>query len=485
MLRAVAVLGACVAMVACDSPSGVGPCTAEGRSTVLVEVRKPSDQLIGTVVPAQGVTVRMEPEVSSNCYPAVTATTDASGIARLDGFSHLAEWRVFVTAPSGYVIPASASTGIPVALPLDTVRATLHFAPNDLEMTFYVSNQLVDCVGAAAQKCMLVKTTPGAAYEFFYEPIEGFTFEPGYLHTLRVVRRRVGLPAADGNLYSWHLVRIVSKTNPDAPPTAPMLQFLQEAPAQIMQAIATNQDLLPRNPTLVAQIQAKITLLQKPGLATEINDLSYFAERTATSSDGRTMRIMTVFTADTMRAGATGSINYLYQALPRLEQFMNLPFPVPLIRIWYGFALGNSGGGGWINMEDRGTYEGRTPSTRLPFDAILAHELAHSYVGNEALTQFLELYIYNTLLNNSTDVSQWTFTRDYVPDASANANVHALLDIYRLIGRDAMMNAYRAIYPLHPPYGSALSTAVRDAFVAAVPQSARTQAAAKLATITF
>jgi hypothetical protein len=48
-----------------------------------------------------------------------------------------------------------------------------------------------------------------------------------------------------------------------------------------------------------------------------------------------------------------------------------------------------------------------------------------------------------------------------------------------------MRRAYRATYPLHPPYGSPLSQPVIDAFVAQIPAAVRDEVAAKLRRITF
>jgi len=135
--------------------------------------------------------------------------------------------------------------------------------------------------------------------------------------------------------------------------------------------------------------------------------------------------------------------------------------------------------------EDRTTYEGRTGSNRLPYDAILCHELGHSYIGSESLTQFLELYAYNVIRTGSTDPQAWIFTRGWTPNLPANQDVAAVLDIYRLIGHDAMRRAYRAIYPLRPPYGQPLSQTVIQAFVAQVPVTLQAQVAEKLAKITF
>jgi hypothetical protein len=45
----------------------------------------------------------------------------------------------------------------------------------------------------------------------------------------------------------------------------------------------------------------------------------------------------------------------------------------------------------------------------------------------------------------------------------------ALLDVYRLVGRDAMARAYRAIYVLAPPYGTMLSAECKQASIDEAP----------------
>jgi hypothetical protein len=186
-----------------------------------------------------------------------------------------------------------------------------------------------------------------------------------------------------------------------------------------------------------------------------------------------------------MRSEAALAVMTLDPVIPLLEEFFARPFPTPAIRVWYGFKIGNTGGGGSIFSEDRTTYEIRTGPNRLPYDAILSHELGHSYIGNESLNQFLELYTYNVNRGGSRIPSTWTFVRGWVPGLAANQDVAAVLDVYQLIGYDAMTRAYRAIQPLNPPYGSALSSSVIQTFVAQVLPEHRSQVTDKLGRVTF
>jgi hypothetical protein len=274
---------------------------------------------------------------------------------------------------------------------------------------------------------------------------------------------------------------------PTIPPglTPALTSMLEGLSAYISQALQTNQDLLPRNPQSTSQLQAKIAILQNPSLGADIINGRRWAEGQATSMNGRVIPIVTVFPVESMRNEATDAVRTLEPVMPLLESFFDTPFPTPVIRVWYGFVIGNTGGGGVIYSEDRSTYEGRTGPSRLPYDAILCHELGHSYIGTESLTQFLELYAYNVIRTGSTDTQSWIFTRGWVPNLPTNQDVAAVLDIYRLIGHDAMRRAYRTIYPLRPPYGQALSQAVIQAFVAQVPVALQAQVTDKLAKVTF
>jgi hypothetical protein len=269
-------------------------------------------------------------------------------------------------------------------------------------------------------------------------------------------------------------------TPPGGSLSATVTAMLDALPAYIASALAENRNLLPLNPQSASYIQAKIAMLQDPNLATAIRTDRRWAE----SASSR-VPIACVFPLESMRSEATVAVSTLEPVLPLLEEFFAKSFPAPAVRVWYGFKIGNSGGGGAIYSEDRTTYETRTGPNRLPFDAILSHELGHSYIGNEALNQFLEVYTYNVIRTGSRVPSAWTFVRNWVPGLATNQDVAAMLDVYQLIGYDAMARAYRAIQPLNPPYGSPLSSTVIQTFVDQVLPEHRSQVADKLRRVTF
>jgi heat shock protein HslJ len=77
--------------------------------------------------------------------------------------------------------------------------------------TIYVGPELVDCVGVAPQKCMLVKENPEDEYTLFYDQIENFEYEEGYEYELVILEEQVADPPADASSIKWTLVSVESK----------------------------------------------------------------------------------------------------------------------------------------------------------------------------------------------------------------------------------------------------------------------------------
>lgn len=85
-------------------------------------------------------------------------------------------------------------------------------AANGDVLTMYVGAETVDCVGVAPQQCLLIKFNPNDNWEFEYDGINGFEYEAGFEYELRVRRVDVADPPADGSLFYYELVEMVSKT---------------------------------------------------------------------------------------------------------------------------------------------------------------------------------------------------------------------------------------------------------------------------------
>ena len=97
------------------------------------------------------------------------------------------------------------------------VLAACSPVPAAVEKTVFVGPTLVDCEGAGAQKCLLVKENPDEEFSLFYDQIEGFDYEEGYEYELRIREEKVQDPPADASAIKWTLVEVVSKTLAAAP----------------------------------------------------------------------------------------------------------------------------------------------------------------------------------------------------------------------------------------------------------------------------
>jgi hypothetical protein len=250
----------------------------------------------------------------------------------------------------------------------------------------------------------------------------------------------------------------------------------------IASSISRMVESLPQNPQAASFMEARLALVRTPGLGGDIIDNHRYTLGGIAARQG-TIPVTAVFPVESMRAEAELPVRLLESALPRLESFLGAPYPTQVIRIWYGFAIGSSGGGGVLNVEDRTTYQARTLGVLLPYDPMIIHELSHTWFGSESVTQFMEVYGWNVVSTGSEDARAWTYTRNWTPGRESNEGVHALLDVYELIGPDAMGDALRQVSALRPPYGQPLTPAMQQAFVDAAPAAAKAAVAAKVAKV--
>lgn len=79
-------------------------------------------------------------------------------------------------------------------------------------ITLFVGPRKVDCVGVGPRTCLQTRESPSEEWTLFYDAIEGFEFEPGFVYELRVAVYEVDPVAADGSSRRYVLREIVSKT---------------------------------------------------------------------------------------------------------------------------------------------------------------------------------------------------------------------------------------------------------------------------------
>ena len=78
--------------------------------------------------------------------------------------------------------------------------------------TLYIEDHLVDCIGVAPQKCMLVRESADEPWGNFYGRIEGFDYEEGFKYEIRVEVFRIDNPPADASSLRYVLKEVVSKS---------------------------------------------------------------------------------------------------------------------------------------------------------------------------------------------------------------------------------------------------------------------------------
>lgn len=68
-----------------------------------------------------------------------------------------------------------------------------------------------ECVAVAVVPCLLVKRSSDADWTYFYDPIEGFDYEWGFLYELEVAVTNIENPLADGSSRAYSMVSMNSK----------------------------------------------------------------------------------------------------------------------------------------------------------------------------------------------------------------------------------------------------------------------------------
>lgn len=108
--------------------------------------------------------------------------------------------------------PLPNDTPTPKATASASSSATPEETAAENTYTLYVNSQQVDCIGEAAQKCLQVRRSESESWGFFYDEIEGFTFEPGFVYTLKVSEEEFENPPADASSKHIKLEEVLSKT---------------------------------------------------------------------------------------------------------------------------------------------------------------------------------------------------------------------------------------------------------------------------------
>ena len=98
---------------------------------------------------------------------------------------------------------------------LVTVACASSTEPRERVLTLEVAPTRVECVGVVPMECLQVREVrsgPEQPFVSTFIPIEGFTHEAGYRYVIRVARRTVRNPPADGSSIVDRLLEVVSRT---------------------------------------------------------------------------------------------------------------------------------------------------------------------------------------------------------------------------------------------------------------------------------
>lgn len=93
--------------------------------------------------------------------------------------------------------------------------------------TLIIGPYKVDCVGAFEQECYLEFNVERQRWEFFYEGIQGFEFEPGFIWTLKVSLHEREEGIQDVGRYAYRLVAVIDKEEAsvdEMPPRKPTVK---------------------------------------------------------------------------------------------------------------------------------------------------------------------------------------------------------------------------------------------------------------------
>lgn len=89
---------------------------------------------------------------------------------------------------------------------------------------FIIGPYTETCQGFIEQSCFLEFNEAAQEWHLFYENIQGFDYEPGFIWTLKVRLEDRGTEIQDVGRYAYHLVEVVSKeaaSSDERPPPIP------------------------------------------------------------------------------------------------------------------------------------------------------------------------------------------------------------------------------------------------------------------------
>ena len=92
---------------------------------------------------------------------------------------------------------------------------TCNTSNQDTGQIYWIHSAKVDCTGVAPMTCLQVQKTENLdwsqPWELFYDRIEGFDYQPGYIYKLNILEEPVENPPADASSIKYTLIEVLEK----------------------------------------------------------------------------------------------------------------------------------------------------------------------------------------------------------------------------------------------------------------------------------
>ncbi len=123
--------------------------------------------------------------------------------------------RMLVVAVSVTLLLAAcgSETAAPGAASSTTTDPAASVAETPRVQRFWILPDTVECQGEMVQRCMQVAQSEDGEYLYFYDAIDGFTFEEGTKYVIDVEITEVEDPPADASSLAYRLVEVIERSN--------------------------------------------------------------------------------------------------------------------------------------------------------------------------------------------------------------------------------------------------------------------------------
>ena len=105
----------------------------------------------------------------------------------------------------------SISTKLILAITLLSLSLTIGCDWGEHTEILTIGPYRTTCFGPFEQECYLEYNEEEQKWHFFYESIQGFDFEPGYIYRLKVRLEERPEGIQDVGKYEYHLIEVLSK----------------------------------------------------------------------------------------------------------------------------------------------------------------------------------------------------------------------------------------------------------------------------------